>query len=474
MQIGAQRREQANPNRWQSLRRVVRGMSGGLLVGAIGAIGLSLPEPASAQELPQYGPDRHLGVRECAGGPCHGSATPVGERVKENEHTIWLRRDRHAQAYKELLTDRAKSIAKNYGLKEPAEKSEECLNCHSDNATNRVEGFRLEDGVGCEACHGGAERWLKTHTSSTRTHQQNLDDGMYPTDDPVKRAELCLGCHFGSENKSVRHRMLGAGHPRLRFELDSYQVTQPAHFTVDSDYVERGKKVTEPVKLWAIGQAVQVRETLEALADPKRNQDGIWPEFALMDCYTCHHSMEEIRRPSGRARGLGTDPGTPRLNDAGFLMLRHILVGVDLKAAQDLRAGILRVHAAVSKSEGNRARVAGSLASFVNQQLPKIVSWDVQAKPIRDIAVSLINEGLDQQYNDYPSAEQAAVAIQSLADTLNGIQPFSDRRLTRLNSCIDALLRATQEDDGFQRRSRQFVNALGCARSELLGDAVGE
>jgi len=55
--------------------------------------------PALAEDLPQFSQDMHLGVRECAGGPCHGSATPVGERVKENEHTIWLRRDRHAQAY---------------------------------------------------------------------------------------------------------------------------------------------------------------------------------------------------------------------------------------------------------------------------------------------------------------------------------------------------------------------------------------
>ncbi len=442
---------------------------------AFGALSTTIALPASAQEIPQYGRDRHLGVRECAGGPCHGSATPVGERVKENEHTIWLRRDRHAQAYKTLLTDRSKSIARNYGLKKPAEQSDECLDCHSNNAVNRVEDFRLEDGVGCEACHGGSERWLKTHTSSTRTHQQNLDDGLYPTDDPVRRAELCLSCHLGDEKKFVRHRMLGAGHPRLRFELDSYQVTQPAHFTVDNDYLERGKVATEPVKLWAIGQAVQVRELLEALGDPKRNQDGIWPEFAVLDCYTCHHSMEETRRPSGRGRGLGTDPGTPRLNDSGFLMLRHILVGVDKSATPELRAGILKIHAAVSKSQGNRANVAKSLERFVDLQIPKIVTWNPEADPIRDIAVSLIEEGLAQQYNDYPSAEQAAVAIQSLADTLNGIRPFSDARLRRLNSCIDALLRATQEDDGFQRRSSQFVRALGCARSELIGSGgVGE
>ena len=429
---------------------------------------------AESIPTPQYAEDKHLGVRECAGGPCHGSATPVGERIKENEHTIWLRRDRHAEAYKTLLTERSESIAKNYGLTKPANEAALCLDCHSDNAAKRADDFRVADGVGCESCHGGSERWLKTHTSSTRTHADNVSQGMYPTDDPVRRAELCLSCHFGTDKKFVRHRMLGAGHPRLRFELDSYQVTQPAHFTVDDDYVERGKKVTEPVKLWAIGQAVQVRELLRALADPSRNQDGIWPEFSLLDCYTCHHSMEEKRRPSGRARGLGTDPGTPRLNDAGFLMLRHILVGVDPSSAASMREGILKVHAAVSKSEGNRREIARDLASFVDREIQKIAAWDVGPRSLQAIALSLIEEGLDDQYYDYPSAEQAATAVQSLADTLNTISPFSDSKLDRLNGCIDALLRATQDGDRFQRRTPDFVSALRCAKGELLSEGAAE
>ena len=430
--------------------------------------------PVSAQELPQFGEDKHLGVRECAGGPCHGSATPVGERVKENEHTIWLRRDRHAMAYKSLLTERSESIAKNYGLSKPAHESPLCLDCHSDNATNRVEDFRVEDGVGCESCHGGSERYLKTHTSSTRQHKDNLEMGMYPTDDPVKRAELCMGCHLGTSKKFVRHRMLGAGHPRLRFELDSYQETQPPHFTLDDDYSARGKIVTEPVKLWAVGQAVQVRELLRALADPKRNQDGIWPEFSVLDCYTCHHSMEDKRRPSGRARGLGTDPGTPRLNDAGFLMLRHILAGIDPESGTRLRSGIVRIHAAVSKSEGDRTQIARELAQFVDSLLPKISGWEVNPRGLRAITVSLIEEGLDNEYYDYPSAEQAAVAIQSLADTLNDLEPFPAPRLERLNGCIDALLQATQDGDRFQGRSSEFVGALRCAESQLLSEATGD
>ena len=49
------------------------------------------------------------------------------------------------------------------------------------------------------------------------------------------RAGLCLSCHFGNQEKFVTHRMMGAGHPRMSFELDTFTQLQPAHFVVDED-----------------------------------------------------------------------------------------------------------------------------------------------------------------------------------------------------------------------------------------------
>ena len=442
-------------------------------VGIVLGLGLcsGFGTEALAGDMPQYSDDKHLGVGECAGGPCHGSATPVGDRVNENEHTIWLRQDPHAEAYKTLLTEESRAIARNYGLSKPAHESEACLDCHADNAVARGPDLTMEEGVGCEACHGGAERWIKTHTSSQRKHEDNLRMGMFPTDDPVRRAELCLSCHFGTERRWVNHRMMGAGHPRLRFELDSYQFDQPKHFVVDDDYTERGKAAVEPVKLWAVGQAVQTRELLRTIADPKRNRDGIWPEFAVLDCYTCHHAMQDKRRPTSRISGLGQRPGTPRINDSGFLMLRHILEGVSPSAAKKVREGTRRMHAAMSKSEGNRANVAKDLADLIDSDaLPAIASWDVGASSIQRIAVSLIDEGLDNQYADYPSAEQAAVALQSLADTLNGLRPFTRNEMNGINACLQDLLQATRDGDLFQTRAGGFTGALNCAKGFLSRD----
>jgi hypothetical protein len=61
---------------------------------------------------------------------------------------------------------------------------------------------------------------------------------MYPTEQPEVRAKLCLSCHFGTEDKFATHRIMGAGHPRISFELDTFTEIQPAHFRVDEDYKE--------------------------------------------------------------------------------------------------------------------------------------------------------------------------------------------------------------------------------------------
>ena len=169
-----------------------------------------------------------------------------------------------------------------------------CLDCHTDNVPEdrRGEKFQLSDGVGCEACHGGSQNWIGVHTvvDDAGGHARNVAAGLFPTGDPKDRARLCLSCHFGDESKFVDHRIMGAGHPRLSFELDTFTQIEPAHFDVDDDYRTR-KDVADAVQTWAIGQGMALSQTLGAVLDPKRNHDGIFPEPVLFDCHACHQPM---------------------------------------------------------------------------------------------------------------------------------------------------------------------------------------
>src|SRR5689334_8932544 len=199
-----------------------------------------------------FAAERHLGVATCAGSACHGAAKMSGSNVRQDEYLTWQRKDRHARAYATLRTDRSRRIAANLGLAD-ATSATECLVCHSDNVPAEQRGgrFQVSDGVGCEACHGGAERWLTPHTRGYANHKARLADGLYATWDLSARAELCLSCHQGDATRPMTHAIMGAGHPPLLFELDTFGALQPAHYDPDADYARRKGK-PDNARNWAV------------------------------------------------------------------------------------------------------------------------------------------------------------------------------------------------------------------------------
>ena len=129
----------------------------------------------------------HLGVASCAGSTCHGAVQPLkGSVVAQNEYIIWSRRDKHAKAYAVLSDDRSQRIAKNLGLGD-ARTAQICLSCHADDvpADQRGPQFQISDGVGCEACHGGARGWLGVHIAGG-THADNLKAGTFDAVTPLE------------------------------------------------------------------------------------------------------------------------------------------------------------------------------------------------------------------------------------------------------------------------------------------------
>ena len=72
-----------------------------------------------------------------------------------------LLNDRHSKAYKTLLNEESRTIARKLGLKN-AHTADICLDCHADNVPKDKRGpeFFISDGVGCETCHGGGENYI--------------------------------------------------------------------------------------------------------------------------------------------------------------------------------------------------------------------------------------------------------------------------------------------------------------------------
>jgi cytochrome c554/c'-like protein len=214
---------------------------------------------------------KHLGVASCSSTVCHGSVTPSKSYdVLLNEYVTWSHEDAHSKAYTVLNSPRARSMAAKLGLPNPAT-AKICLDCHADNVSAEKRGpkFSLTDGVGCEACHGGAEKWITTHTSRKATYTENIAKGMYPSANLHERVTLCLSCHYGTADKFATHRIMAAGHPRLSFELDTFQAIEPAHYRVDADY-ERRKPSYSRTQTWAYGQLAAAAS--ELAGTPYREQ----------------------------------------------------------------------------------------------------------------------------------------------------------------------------------------------------------
>jgi hypothetical protein len=414
------------------------------------------PAPAASAKmpLPYQSADKTTGVVNCASSLCHGSVRPFKDsNVLQTEYVTWSRVDKHARAYQVLGNAQSQRIARNLGIGDP-QQAKLCLDCHAQNVpvSLRGERFKLEDGVTCEACHGPAGRWLSTHVEDGATHAKNVDNGMYDSADPTARARLCLSCHFGNADRFVTHRIMAAGHPRMSFELDTFTAVEPAHFKVDSDW-EKRKRMWDGVQVWAIGQAIAVSELMNVLADPKRSHDGLFPELVLFDCHACHHPMSD-KRWVPRVPGLG--PGVVRLNDSSMLMARQIAKVIDPAFGSRVAQTMNELQQAAAGHGGDTAALARTLQGEMNDLIARLQTRTFGEADMRTVLAGLIDDGLNGQYHDYAGAEQATMAIGSVANFM--YQKGVIKTVGGVNGGLATLHAAVADDEHY--RPAQFEAAL--------------
>jgi len=405
-----------------------------------------------AAELPQFAPEKHMGVATCGNSTCHAvKQLEEPSNVLQNEYTTWLFHDRHSNAYKTLLSDESKRIASKLGLTD-ASTADICLDCHSDNVPEEKRGpeFYLTDGVGCEACHGGSESWLSRHTIKPYSLERNLNDGMYPTGDLAARTQLCVSCHVGNEQKLANHNIMGAGHPRLGFELDTFTIRQPEHYVVDDDYLAR-KKPDNPVLRLLIGSAVQAQSVAKNLGGSLINNPQGHPEIALYDCHSCHHSLNDLKwkqRPTTR----GLKPGAIRLNDGSFILLAALTGALDSALQNDLLSSIQALHRASTDSFEALQNVAANLQTFAVASERLFERADLTDSDKRKMIRDLMRLGAQGEYRDYVAAEQAVMAMDALSYSLP-----EEPALTEL---INNAYRYTQNDEAYKSdKLRQDLEA---------------
>ncbi len=399
---------------------------------------------------------QHLGVASCASSACHGSVQPYPDsRIQHNEYITW-HTDRHgnmhAKAYSKLLTSEAVAIASKLKLGKP-EEAKDCLVCHADYVPQqqRRPEFQLSDGIGCEACHGGAEHYIDSHKDRNLSLSEKQQDGLYPTWQPQARAELCLSCHMGNKQRSIDHRIMGAGHPRLQFELDTFTYLQP-HHVVDEDYIER-KGNQDNARDWAVGQALAADNLLSQLQDSEQGWHGIFVEPLLLDCHSCHKRLDGERWQ--RRSGTGLGPGEMRLNDANLVMVRLILSAIDPSLSEQLKQQTLALHQSTTVGREQVHAAAKQLQQTLSAATAELINHQFVSGDLDKVFAQLQQEAQSGELSDYAAAEQSAMAVVNLVSAL---EQSGIIEAQAMDAEIDGLF-ATVADE-YDYRGQRFAIAL--------------
>jgi len=150
--------------------------------------------PGGAADAAAGGDGGHVGVATCAGSTCHGRLEGDGKVVRQDELMRWQEPSTpggaHSRAFAVLNGERGRQIAATLGIGSAAS-APMCLGCHAAPAKGgRGTRFLTSDGVGCEACHGGASGWISSHYAVGASHSANVAKGMIPLDQPMARASV--------------------------------------------------------------------------------------------------------------------------------------------------------------------------------------------------------------------------------------------------------------------------------------------
>jgi hypothetical protein len=410
-----------------------------------------------ATVLPEQGVDKHLGVASCSNGVCHGKVNPEkNSTIWQNEYRVWLKEDYHSRAYRTLQTKQSKDIAAKLGLAS-ADTAKICLDCHADNVSSHLQGekFQLSDGVGCEACHGGSERWIKSHAEKGIKHADNVALGLYPTEEPVARAKLCLSCHLGTKDKFATHEIMGAGHPRLVFELETFTANQPAHYSIDADY-NRRKGVVDSANVWLAGLIYSSRQSLMLISQRGFSNAGLFPELALFECDSCHHPMSDLRWQPEMVNH-GNPPGAVRLNDASLEILINALEVLAPNNALILQRGLTQLHQSSLKGSDALLLQAASLSNRLELLTKDVATRSYTSSQLKDLRKQLLLRSAQNYYRDFTSAEQVFLAVEALTISLGQELLFESE--------LDKLYAAMSNENNFVAKSfavlaKQFLTNL--------------
>lgn len=457
------------------------------ILAAVGVAFLMSAAPARSQAASAA---RYTGVASCAGSTCHSRMEGDGNVVRQDELKIWQEPSSpsgaHSRAYAVLGNARSRFIARNLGLGDAAS-APMCLGCHATAGASVSGAVKLDDGVGCESCHGPAGGWIASHYAGVLNapsagaemrakHMSNLSAGLKKLEDPVVRAGVCADCHFGSakDGQFVNHRMMAAGHPRIGFELDLFSQLQ-GHHQEDADYgwrkFGRAGGRTDHVQMWAVGQATVLERSLD-LFRSRRGQDGIFPEFYFLDCHSCHRRIYDQAQPVRTGLdnpGRNLPEGYAPYNDENLIMLAAAARLASPVLAQELSARTAAFHRAMAQDRAAANSAAAALGETVAKLKAAFAGKSFSSTDAFVLVDAIASQPLRARFTDYAGSQQAVMGVDTLLNSMVRSGRITIGAAAGIRADIDRAYTAVREPNSykpaeFQTAFERAVRAIGALK----------
>ncbi len=398
------------------------------------------PDVASTRERAVRLQPSALGTGSCAAGGCHGSSAaklesslrlnlsdPSSIDCWKSSYLQWANRDRHAQAFHTLESDRSQQMMTKLGSSKQASEDQRCLACHANPtlaARTDIAAKHLQrEGVSCEACHGNASEWLAPHTGwpadlDRTTPYASLK--MTPLFNPRIRAETCAGCHIGAPAsaelplRDVNHDLIAAGHPRLDFEFTNYLRNMPRHWR-EKDRTKSGslRKRGFEADFWALGQAACAEASLRLLKSRVSNKKA-WPELAEFNCYACHRQVGDDGSPPSAGSLVWNRPYAFQNADSDSVLREALKRTSDVAAEMPRLRELADVDLAIAawrNRSGSRSLAVLIEEIRPNEQQWQELNWD-QAARLYTAVVAIDNARHDRAFAE--SAEPILAELHQL------------------------------------------------------------
>jgi hypothetical protein len=185
------------------------------------------------------------------------------------------------------------------------------------------------------------------------------------------------------------------------------------------------------MNFWVTGQIEAAERYLTLLQSNVFTPGGLVPELSFYECFSCHHSMDNLRWSRTRA-GPGATPGTLRLQKDHLVMLQALTEVIAPAGLADL------VAATQSLVRGGQTDAASARAAAQKllERLHGSEGWSKRGYSATEIAAvrkTLLRYAAEDKASDFTTAEQVVLGVESMSYSLND----HDRRKAPLDALFD-------------------------------------